>query len=53
MYKNLGPGVKTVFLPQLFSLLNLAAKGAEPLEELCEVHISTAILVKHICKQGS
>ena len=39
------------FVP--FSFLNLAAKGAEPLEELCEVHISTAILIKHICKRVS
>ena len=51
MYKIVCPGIKTVFLPQLFSFLNLAAKGAEPLEEFCEVHISTAILIKHICKR--
>ena len=43
--------VKAKFSPQFFGLLCLTAKGAEPLQKLCEVHIPTTILVKHICKK--
>ena len=36
-------------LPQFLSVFHITAKGAEPLEELHEVDVSTAILVENIC----
>ena len=35
--------------PQFLSGVHIAAEGAEPLEELHEVNVSTAILVENIC----
>ena len=36
--------------PQFLSVVHIAAEGAEPLEELHEVNVSTAILVENICE---
>ena len=37
-------------LPQFLSVFHITAKGAEPLEELHEVDVSTAILVEDVCE---
>ena len=36
--------------PQFLIVVHIAAKGAEPLEELHKVNVSTAILVENICE---